>query len=402
MSYILEALKKSHAERDVGDAPSLTTPMFVDPEDVDFEPRSQAGGRSMWIGALILMLVATALALLAVRQGWLLGPGESGESVVARDAESIAAPATAAAAVAGSKASAASDQARARSMDTAALAQTPANAVDAAPSQPRPGTAEPPAAEPIPYYLADEIADDGLEAAMLGPSPSLPGASGRQSTAAAYVPFQPRPLPPVQATPKPPADNVLPLEDPDALSVAPQVLVVPAPQPGGGVARGAAEYRQARAGPHRSPSIGVPEPADALRVPTYPDYEQPTPIPQDLIRDIEAFKRSVTGSDLSVKPKPRREKPKTKEEKVVSPLPTVATPLSEDPRKLKLPPEVAISIPPVVLNVHFYDPKPAKRFVVINGERVREGKKRRNIKVEEILPDGAVVSYQGHRWFVAR
>jgi general secretion pathway protein B len=55
------------------------------------------------------------------------------------------------------------------------------------------------------------------------------------------------------------------------------------------------------------------------------------------------------------------------------------------------------------MTVHIYDEDPAKRFVLINARKYREGERtREDIGVEEILPDGVVLSLEGHRFFRKR
>ncbi len=58
-------------------------------------------------------------------------------------------------------------------------------------------------------------------------------------------------------------------------------------------------------------------------------------------------------------------------------------------------------IPPVALSLHVYDPSPTRRFVIINGQRAREGEQLPSgLRVEEISPQGAVMSWQGSKFLV--
>lgn len=53
--------------------------------------------------------------------------------------------------------------------------------------------------------------------------------------------------------------------------------------------------------------------------------------------------------------------------------------------------------------VHVYVEDKAQRFVLINGLKYREGDEtREGLKVEQILPDGTVLSYQGNPFYVRR
>lgn len=64
MSYILEALKKAQAERQLGNAPTIhATPVHaVEPE------RASAGARPLVIGLALLALGATGAAVYAWKQ----------------------------------------------------------------------------------------------------------------------------------------------------------------------------------------------------------------------------------------------------------------------------------------------------------------------------------------------
>ena len=51
------------------------------------------------------------------------------------------------------------------------------------------------------------------------------------------------------------------------------------------------------------------------------------------------------------------------------------------------------------MDVHVYDSDPRRRFVLIDLQKFREGDRLSNGAVlEEILPDGIVLSYQGRRF----
>jgi general secretion pathway protein B len=55
------------------------------------------------------------------------------------------------------------------------------------------------------------------------------------------------------------------------------------------------------------------------------------------------------------------------------------------------------------MTVHVYDRDRSRRFVLISGRKYREGDKtRQGMKVERILAEGAVLSYEGNPFFVHR
>jgi len=102
-------------------------------------------------------------------------------------------------------------------------------------------------------------------------------------------------------------------------------------------------------------------------------------VPEDLRQEIEAFKQEL------------RDEQADQRKQASGKLP---------PHKLRLPREVEERLPAFLMTVHIYDKEPAKRFVLINARRLREGDQtRQGIAVEEILPSGVVLSYEGHRFF---
>jgi len=109
-------------------------------------------------------------------------------------------------------------------------------------------------------------------------------------------------------------------------------------------------------------------------------------VPDDVVRDIETFKEELRleQSVDSGRPVPKQPEPK-------------------DPRDLRLPKEVALRQPAFVMTVHVHEKERDKRFVVINARKYREGDTtREGLIVEEILPDGAILSIEGHRFFSRR
>jgi general secretion pathway protein B len=55
------------------------------------------------------------------------------------------------------------------------------------------------------------------------------------------------------------------------------------------------------------------------------------------------------------------------------------------------------------MTVHVFDEDVSKRFILINALRYGEGEEtREGIRVERIIPEGAVLSYLGNPFFVRR
>jgi general secretion pathway protein B len=60
------------------------------------------------------------------------------------------------------------------------------------------------------------------------------------------------------------------------------------------------------------------------------------------------------------------------------------------------------NVPEVALSLHVYDPDPAKRFVFVNGQRGSDGDTLPSgLRIEQIVPEGAVLSWNGNRFLAA-
>jgi general secretion pathway protein B len=295
MSYILEALRKSQQDREIGQVPTLATqPLFT----------SQESGRNAWgLAAMALAGLAVAIALYAALRG---GP-------------EVAPPAT-------------------------PVTQTAGPAPVGAPvTAPAPGASPPVAATPASTPLPPVIAPTAVSPTVPSPPLAAPGTD-------------PVPTPPV-ATPgsAPPA--------------SPPVRL-PAPEDDELVEAGIDETggESAANNPGFVPS---PHPRDG--------------IPDDLRQDIQSFKDEIKGGQGGKAAK------KANNQK---PVP---------PQERRLPREVEERLPSFLLTVHIYDAEPAKRFVVIDGRKLRQGDaSRAGILVEEILPDGVALSFEGHQFFRPR
>ena len=208
------------------------------------------------------------------------------------------------------------------------------------------------------------------------------------------------------AAPAPNSDSASPLRlsDPDGLSVEPQVLVVPAPaRPGERLPRGADELRRAVLGPDASPSIERRQPT-RVSGPPERDY---TPVPPELIAEIEDFKRTYqTGSSSAsaaseqgalqgrggAKTEPTKPGTNSAAQSVQAG--------SSSSRPAPLSSSVRRQLPPFLMTVHVYDEDPVRRFVYLNGSKVREGELTRDgFFLEQVLADGAIVRYDDHRFF---
>jgi general secretion pathway protein B len=110
-------------------------------------------------------------------------------------------------------------------------------------------------------------------------------------------------------------------------------------------------------------------------------------VPSDLVEDIESFKQQVRREQGIPPPLEQRQ----------------PADIRGDPTKLRLTPMQQAQLPAYFMTVHVYDEDAAKRFVLINALRYVEGEETRDgIRIERIIPEGAVLSYLGNPFFVRR
>lgn len=62
-----------------------------------------------------------------------------------------------------------------------------------------------------------------------------------------------------------------------------------------------------------------------------------------------------------------------------------------------LPDADAAGLPPMRLSMHVWDAEPARRFVILDGQRMAEGDRRNGVQVIEIRRDGVIVERDGVR-----
>jgi len=373
MSYILEALKKSQQERELGHVPRL--------QAITFDDRPAQVGPHRWVyAALFLALVAMAIALYAV-----LRSGQGPNAV-----RSTAAPTASSAAQ-----MADADMALVRPTASSVVVSTLSDDVAAVTA------ADVPAAERRPPQSA--LQSKARLDNQKGPrrSPDLESQRLIDTESASPRPMASRPARALEPAPG--------LDAPESLSVQSEVLVVPAPpKPGQPLPRGADELRRAVLGDNPSLSVASLPPSRASR-PAESSLPDNAPVPRDLIADIEAFKREVAAKT------PQKSAPRTSESQSLEPSPSerknlpkpVSVPRSAAEPDAALPPPASLALrgklPPFSMSVHIYDVDPARRFIYINGLKLREqGQSREGIKVERIVAEGAVLNYGGEPFFMPR
>ncbi|HSH26263.1 MAG TPA: general secretion pathway protein GspB [Wenzhouxiangella sp.] len=74
--------------------------------------------------------------------------------------------------------------------------------------------------------------------------------------------------------------------------------------------------------------------------------------------------------------------------------------VSEYLRVWELPLSVRRNLPELSLTIHVFSPDPAKRFVLINGERYGPGDTIGEVDIVDISRDGAIVDFRSHRFLL--
>jgi general secretion pathway protein B len=123
-------------------------------------------------------------------------------------------------------------------------------------------------------------------------------------------------------------------------------------------------------------------------------------------RPLEAEAGEATGPALDTPEPPPRARA---EPALVSPLasarwpPATERPPASAPSLNELPEVSASGLPHLSLELHVYASAPSDRFVVMNGQRLREGASLREGPVlERITPDGVILNYRGMRFQLPR
>jgi len=376
MSYILEALRRSQAQRELGRVPTLEGAALVAAGPAD-APR-----RGPWaVAPVVLAAIAVLIALYAALR--------------TPEGPRAAAPGTAAAGQAGAV--------------PVAPAPVPLSPPSIAKRPTAPGVLSAPSAGVGPDSVVGPLADPGDRDPRSAPTaPGIPAAAPRLATTpgaegsvpvgtlapgSAGAPLVEAPPPKAQARVAPPVPPTPAVPVPDLAESQP----APPDDP-------AAQLQLELERQLESDGAVVPD-SEPAPLPTLREEPGPTPVPADLIAEIEDFKHQVQGG-------PGKDKAKEKGAQKAADLPVVPpTPRppgapadAGDPAtQLRLTHEQEAALPKFVMSVHVYDAQPDRRFVLINGLKYAEGAKtREGLTVERIRVDGAVLMHEGHPFFVHR
>jgi general secretion pathway protein B len=356
MSLILEALKKSEARRNLGEAPGIGTPFTIAP------PR-----RSALPLLVVLIVVAGGLGWYFLRTPPAVTESRKADATGETITSSPASPPSlrpSPAARAANVANAANPVANAEPGrgPFAGQAAAPLRPLGAAarPDQAFPTNAPTsastaPNAEPGrgPFGARQGgAAERALEAARAGrtgpggePAGLLPQRLMQAREARARMPGAAGPATPAETT----ANPAVPAAPPAAAAPAARAAAAPSAQTSPPVSA-------ATAVPH-----GASPGASAVQVATA------TPVPAP---GTPKAPGAATSSDL--------------------------------PMYYELPFNVRKDLPTLIISMHVFAAAPDQRFVMIDGERKAEGETFKDVTLREIRPDGIVLEFRGQRFFYPR
>jgi len=362
MSLILEALKKSEARRQLGEAPGIGTPFTVTPRR-----------RSVLPLLVVLILVAAGVGWYFLRASPGVDAGKSNAAAEQTIAATPAGPATAAAPGV---------------LPPPAAATGAPNAATAAPN-----------VEPGRGPFDGKQARAALDA--------LRASRAQQQANAAANPTNPAPNAgpgrgPFGGKPGDPALR--------AMEAARAAQPGSAGEPPGLIQQRLAQAREARArmagapGPTPPPaaaadaaaSVAPPQPAKAA-VATPPaapaGQAAPTAPAARAAPPVAGSAAAAAPAAPAPAPSPAPGTPKA---------PGAALASADLPMYYELPFNVRKDLPTLAISMHVYSAAPDQRFVMIDGERKAEGETFKELTLREIRSDGMVLEFRGQRFFYPR
>lgn len=151
-----------------------------------------------------------------------------------------------------------------------------------------------------------------------------------------------------------------------------------------------------------APPPPPPEPAPADPANTRPAQDAAAIQPQ-VAPTVPAARIPTPAEPVVAAPIPPRESPPAPAtpSPVVEPLP--APPVAAPPPSDRivsiadLEPGTRSQLPPLKLSMHLWNETPSQRFVILDGQRMKEGDAIGEIVIERITRDGAVLAWRGGR-----
>lgn len=146
------------------------------------------------------------------------------------------------------------------------------------------------------------------------------------------------------------------------------------------------------------PAAVVPEPE-----PTTPAAAEKPASPAEV-----AVKKTASVGDLAEQavipaPAPPPKKIVAARPSKKPPAPAVPLVMDDTPLLQQMPESFRRALPPLALTIHVYSHDESQRILFINNREYRQGSQiEGDIRVESIVPDGAVLSFRGERFKLSR
>jgi general secretion pathway protein B len=167
---------------------------------------------------------------------------------------------------------------------------------------------------------------------------------------------------------------------------APSELVVTSPAPAPAPAPTSPAVVEKNPSP---PSVSTRETIPVFDLSKQAKVPVPAPPPRK-VKAVRAEKKPVTSQSVDAK--------KSSVETAAIPLVTDDTPLLH-----QMPQNYQRALPPLAVTIHVYSHDQSQRILFINNREYRQGSEiEGEIRVEDIVPDGAVLSFRGERFKLSR
>ena len=156
--------------------------------------------------------------------------------------------------------------------------------------------------------------------------------------------------------------------------------------------------READVAPTPTPVAPAPAPVAVAPPVALGEAETPAPVParpSPSAPDPEPDAAPEPSPPVAAAPLPAEPTP-------IAPAPEPSAPPDALPGLASLSTETRAALPPLKVSMHVWAADPARRFAIVDGQRVGEGALLAGGTVVEIRPDGVVLELQGRRVLLAR
>ena len=143
--------------------------------------------------------------------------------------------------------------------------------------------------------------------------------------------------------------------------------------------------------PSTATATPAPTPAESVRLQPRPQAPAAPRVETPRIAEREPPKPSPAPQAATPNPPPEPASPPVPAAAIPPPAPSADTETAIN----ALPADLRKALPPLQLSMHMWDPDPAKRFVILDGERYVEGDSVGPMQVRRIDANGVLFDWQG-------